>query len=266
MAGKTDIQKGDKVVVQCPKYSFESHKARVIGEPVQTDTGRWFAPIRYNCMGINHANASCHGMLKVNKGFQMKLSRAAITTGIVLLFVLLIGGWFVGNYNSLVTAKNAVDNSKSKIDTQLTRRYEIIDNIVASVKGSQAQESDVFGKIAEARKIGGASGASTETQAQANSTIDTQIALLPRLQEAYPELRSNDQVSKLIAELQGSANSVRESRDFYNDTVTNYNNNITKFPKSIFAGIFGYDKAKLFEASAEQRTNPTVNFDKKETN
>ena len=187
----------------------------------------------------------------------MKLTKPAIVTGIILVVVLIVAGWLASNYNSLVVANNAVSNSKAKIDTQLERRYELIDNIVASVDGSQAQESDVFGKIADARKIG-SSSSSASTQAAANDTIDTQIALLPRLQEQYPELKSNDQVTRLITELQGTANSVRESRDFYNDTVTNYNNNIAGFPKNIFANIFGFKKAELFKSSVEAQKNPQV--------
>ena len=191
---------------------------------------------------------------------QKKNMKPAIVTAIVLGVLFFLGVWVIGNYNSLVGAKNEVSNSRAKIDTQLERRYELVDNIVESVKGSQAQESDVFGKIAAARKIGGDSGASTEQKAEANQTIDTQIALLPRLQEAYPELRSNDQVSKLIGELQGTANTIASTRNDYNDTVTNYNNNITRFPKSVFAGVFNYDKEELFKASNEAKVNPKVDL------
>lgn len=276
---KPTLVRGDVVqMLHCPKYpSLETHKATLTGEPYLA-FGVWRAPIKYRCNGAETAIYDCnklafirHAVVKPSfwqdlynkvKGKYMKLSKAAIVTLVVLGFVTLLGLWSVGNYNSLVSAKNGVDNSKAKIDTQLTRRYELVDNIVQSVQGSQAQESDVFGKIAEARKIGGNANASTEQQAEANNTIDTQIALLPRLQEAYPELRSNDQVSKLIAELQGTANGIREARDNYNTTVTNYNTNITRFPKNIFANTFGFDKAKLFEASAAEKVNPKVELDR----
>lgn len=191
------------------------------------------------------------------------MTKQAKTT-LIVLAVLAVGGlWLAGNYNSLVTARNAVKNDYAKIDTQLERRYELVDNIVESVKGSQAQESDVFGKIAEARKVGG-SASTPEAEAQANQAIDTQIALLPRLQEAYPELRSNDQVTRLITELQGTANGIQAARDNYNNTVTNYNNNITQFPKSIFAGIFNFEEAELFKASAEGKVNPKVDLRREE--
>lgn len=189
----------------------------------------------------------------------MKLAKPAIVTGIIIAVIAVVGLWLAGNYNSLVKASNAVDNSKAKIDTQLERRYELVDNIVASVEGSQAQESDVFGKIAEARKVGG-NATSAGEEANANAQLDQQIALLPRLQEAYPELRSNEQVTRLITELQGTAGQVATSRDVYNDTVTNYNNNITSFPKNIFANLFNFDKRELFKASSEARTNPKVDI------
>lgn len=189
----------------------------------------------------------------------MKLSRPAVVTAIILGILVISGLWFAGNYNSLVVANNSVDNSKAKIDTQLERRYELIDNIVASVKGSQAQESDVFGKIADARKVG-SSATSEGAEANANATIDQQIALLPRLQEQYPDLKSNDQVTRLIQELQGTAGQVATARDTYNDTATNYNNNIASFPKSIFATIFNFHKRELFKASSAAQVNPKVDF------
>ena len=191
----------------------------------------------------------------------MSLSKPAIVTGIIVGFLVIVGLWLAGNYNSLVTASNAVDNSKAKIDTQLERRYELIDNIVSSVEGSQAQENEVFGKIAAARKVG-SSATSESGKADANATIDQQIALLPRLQEQYPDLKSNDQVTRLIQELQGTAGQVATARDKYNDTVTNYNNNITRFPKSIFANVFGFGKKELFKASVEAQKNPQVKIER----
>jgi LemA protein len=264
MTGRpNNIHSGDRVMLEnCPSYPrTETHSARIIGEP-QLVKGVWVVPVRYNCFGTKSAVVRCDGLVKL-RSRNVKLSKPAIITGIALAVVAVLGLWLAGNYNSLVGARNSVNNSRAKIDTQLTRRYELIDNIVSSVKGSQAQESEVFGKIAEARKIGGNSSDPTQ-QAQANVQIDQQIALLPRLQEAYPELRSNDQVSKLIAELQGTANSVREARDNYNNTATNYNTNVSSFPKNIFAGMFDFDQAKLFEASAQEKVNPKVDFSKDE--
>lgn len=280
--GKPDFRKGDYVGftdnVTWSEGGRVDTNAYIVAEPFLVK-GKWhvafnFDPDRFKSYWASYAakndkNISAENVYlierKTNKLKEftrtMKLSKPAIVTAIVLGFVAIIGLWLAGNYNSLVVANNAVDNSKSKIDTQLERRYELIDNIVSSVEGSQAQESDVFGKIAEARKIG--SSANSETaKADANAAIDTQIALLPRLQEAYPELRSNDQVTRLITELQGSAGQVATARDTYNDTVTNYNNNITQFPKSVFANVFNFDKKELFKASKAAETNPQVKIER----
>lgn len=253
------MQKGDKVVLDlCPRFrsACGSHKAKVLG-----DEKNGIVPVSFYCtMERRYANYPVKNMNKLRSS-RVKLSKPAIVTGIVIGALVIIGLWLAGNYNSLVVANNAVDNSKAKIDTQLERRYELIDNIVSSVEGSQAQESEVFGKIAEARKVG-SSSTSESAEADANATIDQQIQLLPRLQEAYPELRSNDQVTRLIQELQGTAGQVATARDTYNDTVTNYNNNITQFPKSVFANVFGFDKKELFKASVEAGTNPQVKIER----
>lgn len=268
---KPKLKKGDIVQLEkCPKYPLsETHTAKLTGDPFLSDYS-WKVPIKFSCYGSQTAIYNCkdvallgHSRVEIlldkARSKYMKLSKPAIVTAIVLAFIAILGLWLAGNYNDLVVSNNAVNNSRSKIDTELTRRYDLIDNIVASVQGSQAQESDVFGKIAEARKVGGNSS-DPSVQAEANNTIDTQIALLPRLQENYPELRSNDQVTRLIQELQGTNNTIRDKRNNYNDTVTNYNNNITAFPKNIFANLFNFKQAKLFEATQQERNNPKVDL------
>lgn len=191
----------------------------------------------------------------------MRLSRPAIVTGIVLGVILIFGFWFAGNYNDLVRSRNQVNNSHARIDTAVQRRYELVDNLIASVKGSQGQEQEVFGAIANARKQASSSG-STSGQAAGNAQLDTQIALLPRLQEQYPDLKSNDQVSKLIADLESISVEVRDARNAYNDTATNYDNNISSFPKNLFAGLYGFQAAPLYRADAAAQANPKVDFGK----
>lgn len=189
----------------------------------------------------------------------MNLSKPAIVTGIILGFFLIVGLWFMGNYNSLVTAHNAVDNSWAKVETQYQKRLDLIDNVLQSVKGAQKQEIAVFGKIADARTQYN-NAKTTDEKAEAASNLETNVAIIPKLQEQYPELKSNEQVTALINELRSTETAIAEKRDLYNDTVTNYNNNITRFPKSIFAGMFGYEKAKLFKADAGAATAPKVSF------
>lgn len=189
----------------------------------------------------------------------MKLSKPAIVTAIILGIVAFFGLWFAGNYNGLVSASTAVDNTWAKVESQYQRRLDLIDNVVSSVKGSQGQEQKVFGDIAKARTQYNQAKTSDE-KATAASSIETNVALIPRLQEAYPELKSNEQVSKLIGELSGTENGILDVRNRYNDAVTNYNTNIRRFPKNIFAGLFGFEKRNLFQADAGANKAPKVNF------
>ncbi len=259
MEKQPDLHRGDRVSMDyCPSYPMICrHNATVTSEPT-IKNGVWYVAVRYNCIGLQSANIPANHVIKL-RGPIMKLSKPAITTGIVLVVVLFTGLWLSGNYNDLNRSRNQLNNSRARIDTAVQKRYETVDNIVASVKGSQVQEQKVFGAIANARKQGSSSG-STEGQAAANAQIDTQIALLPRLQEAYPELNSNDQMSKLIKELQDISVEVRDARNNYNDTATNYNTNVTSFPKNIFAGLFHFQSAQLYKADAAAQKNPKVDF------
>lgn len=189
----------------------------------------------------------------------MNISKKSIAL-IVSLFALLIVSMSVANtYNAMVTGGNAVDNSWAKVETQEQRRYDLIDAMVQSVKGSQFQEQEVFSSIAQGRNAY-KSASTTDEKVEAASSIATNIALLPRLQEAYPELKSNDQVTALMNELKSTENNILSARDSYNDTATNYNNYLTRFPKNVYANLFDFDKRSLFEASEESRKAPDFNF------
>jgi len=187
----------------------------------------------------------------------MNLTKQAKTTAIVLAVTLTLGLWIAGNYNSLVTGKNSVDNSWSKVETQYQRRFDLIDNLVASVKGAQGQEKTVFEAIANARTAY-ASASNANSKASAASTLESNVALVPRLQEAYPDLKSNTQVQSLMTQLTSTENDIAGVRNTYNDTATNYNNNVARFPKNIFAGMFNFQKQTLFKADANASTAPKV--------
>lgn len=187
------------------------------------------------------------------------MSKSSIIVGGVLAFVAFIGMWFAGNYNSLVTAYAEVENAWAKVETQYQRRFDLVDNLVASVKAGQQQEIEVFGMIAESRRQVVSAGSVDEKVAAINQ-METSIALLPRLQEAYPELKSNQLVQSLMAELAGTENAIAEKRDGFNSTATNYNINITRFPKSLFAAVFDFEKAKLFESTSGAENAVKVNF------
>ena len=180
----------------------------------------------------------------------------AILLGIIFILVLLV----IGNYNSLVTAKTQVEKSWSQVETQYQRRLDLIDNLVESVKGAQTQEREVFIKVAEARSNYN-KATSTSDKAEAASQVETSvIALLPRLQEAYPELKSNQQVQGLMNELTKTEDTIVKARDHYNDTTTNYNLNIQRFPKNLFANMFGFEKQNLFKSEGGAEKAPKVKF------
>lgn len=187
-----------------------------------------------------------------------KKFKAPIITGAILLFLMVIGLWFAGNFNSLVGAREDVENSWAKVETQYQRRFDLIGNLVESVKGSQLQEQKVFKDIADARKQYQAG--SSDQQAQAASSIETSVALIPRLQEAYPELKSNQNVQNLMKELAGTENGIAAVRDRFNDTVTNYNKNVQSFPKNVFANIFGFKERSQFKAASGAESAPQVKF------
>lgn len=193
---------------------------------------------------------------------KMKIKPGAIIAGVVAFVVLVLVGWLVANFNSLVTMNEDVDNSWAKVETQYQRRLDLVGNLVESVKGSQLQEQEVFKAIANARsqyqnaqKNGDENG-----QAQAASNVETNLALVPRLQEAYPELKSNQNVQSLMGQLAGTEDQIAGARDKYNDTVTNYNKGIGQIPKVVFANWFGYKQRQQFKSSPSAATAPSVDF------
>lgn len=189
------------------------------------------------------------------------MSRLSIVIGSTLAIILFVGMWFAGNYNSLVTARNQVDNAWAGVETQYQRRFDLVDNIVQSVKGQQKQEIEVFGKIAESRRVMTSDDSSVDDKVGAANNLDaTMISLVPRLQEAYPELKTNELMNRLIGELTGTENTISTKRDEFNKVATNYNTNITRFPKNMFASTFGFTKVSLFKSENGSEKGAKVQF------
>lgn len=177
------------------------------------------------------------------------MSKIAISLAVFFGFILLAGLWLMGNYNSLVSSQTAVEKAWATVETQYQRRFDLVGNLVESVKGGQKQELAVFTAIADARKQYSNAGSINE-KAAAASVIETNIALIPRMQEAYPELKSNELVTTLMNDLRSTENQIATVRDGFNTTAANYNTNIRRFPKNIFASMFGFDKVTLFKATS----------------
>lgn len=257
-----DFNVGDKVLVRGIPYSSETHTAKIISEPEEDAGGNYLVGIKYWYMGsLEHDIVNVNRVLKT-KGLNIKMSKAQYWTLGVLAVVAILFFWVVGNFNSLVGMNEDVDNSWSKVETSYQRRYDLIGNLVESVKGSQLQEQTVFKSIADARKQYSDAGAKSDEngQAQAASKIETNVALIPRLQEAYPELKSNQNVQSLMGQLTGTEDGIATARNTYNDVVTNYNKGVQQFPKVVFASAFGYHERAQFKADSAATKAPTVNF------
>ena len=177
----------------------------------------------------------------------------------VFIAVLLLGAPLISSYNGLVTEESNVDVQWANVETKLQRRYDLIPNLVESVKGAMEQEQAVFGAIADARaRIGSAQ--TTEEQVTASNEMESALSRLLVIVENYPELKSNEQVTALMDELAGTENRISVERDRYNEAVQQYNNKVKRFPGSLMAGLFGFDEKSYFEAVSGAETAPSVDL------
>ena len=180
---------------------------------------------------------------------------------IVLIIIALLVIAFIGIYNSLVIVRNRVRNAWAQIDVQLKRRYDLIPNLVETVKGYAAHEREIFEKIAEARSLAVNARGAVQT-AQANEVLTNTLKTLFAVAEAYPDLKANQNFLALQEELSGTENKIAFSRQFYNDTVMEYNISIQTFPRSIVAGMFGFKEEQLYQVPAAEKEPPKVSFAK----
>jgi LemA protein len=191
----------------------------------------------------------------------MKISKAAIVSGAIAALLLCIIASFPITFNGFNSGKAEVDKAWSGVEVQEQRRYDLIGNILGSVKGAQKNEQK-FVEIAQARS--GAApkqdGDTSDKAAAATSNEATIVSIVPRLQEAYPELRSNEQVSKLISELQTTENGLSQARGAYNTVATSFNVKITNFPGSLYNGLFHFEKFNLYKANDKANEAPKVEF------
>lgn len=182
----------------------------------------------------------------------------------ILIVVGIVGVSMIGSYNGLVSKDETVKQANSKIEASLQRRADLIPNVVNSVKGYMSHEEEIFTKIADARsKIG---SGNKEVKKEGETELTSAISRLLVVQENYPELKADAQVSALISELEGTENRLFIARKDYNDTATEYNKSIRKFPTSMMAGMFGFQRAELIEADKDAKVAPKVdlsNNDKK---
>jgi LemA protein len=165
-----------------------------------------------------------------------------ILLGVVVVLLL----WAVLTYNRLVTLRNRVDNGWSQIDVQLRRRYDLIPNLIETVKGYAAHEREVFDRVTEARTQA-MGAASVRDQAQAENAITAGLGRLIAVAESYPELKANQNFLALQEELVGTESKIAYARQFYNDQVARLNTLIQKFPSNLIARVGHFEPRPFFD-------------------
>lgn len=181
---------------------------------------------------------------------------------IILALVLILAIVVISIYNKLVKSRQKVENSWSQIDVQLQRRFDLIPNLVETVKGYMSHESETFTKIADLR-TSWANASTVVEKAEIDMQLSSALKTIMAVSENYPDLKANQNFSELQEELTNTENKISYSRQFYNDSVTMYNTNLELFPSNIIAGMFNFKPKELFEAeSQEARKNVKVDFKK----
>jgi LemA protein len=183
-----------------------------------------------------------------------------LVTWVVVGVVVVVLLWVVLTYNGLVRLRNRVDAAWSQIDVQLRRRYDLIPNLVETVKGYAAHERETFERVTQARTAA-IEARGPAQQAQAENVLTGALKSLFAVAEAYPELRANENFLNLQEELTGTEGRIAYARQFYNDTVLRLNNRVESFPANILAGLFGFEKREFFETEeTASREVPKVQF------
>jgi len=177
----------------------------------------------------------------------------------LLVLAIIVGMSLMGSYNSLVTGREAVDTQWAQVESQYQRRFDLIPNLVESVKGVMEQEKEIFTALAEARTR--YSGAQTpEQKVEAANQVESALGRLLVITENYPQLKSSEVMQTFMAQLEGTENRISVERQRYNEQVQSYNLQVKRFPGSIIASMFGFSPRTMFEAAAGAENAPKVEF------
>src|SRR6478735_10808666 len=182
--------------------------------------------------------------------------KAIVFAVVVVLLVL----WGVSIYNGLIKLRNLVQEAWRQIDVELTRRHDLIGNLVETVKGYAAHERGTLEDVVKARSAAMAPGQSPAAQAESENVLSQALGRLLAIVEAYPDLKANENFLALQTELTATEDRIASARRYYNATVRDLNTKVETVPSNIVAGVFNIDRAEYFEAVGEQREAPRVDF------
>jgi len=179
---------------------------------------------------------------------------------IVLAVIVVLAIWLISAYNGLIRRRNQIENSWAQIDVQLKRRLDLIPNLVETVKGYAAHEKTTLEAVINARNVAMQAPPNPQAQAQADNQLTGALRSIFALGEAYPDLKANSNFLQLQEELTATEGRVAYARQFYNDSVLDYNNKLQQFPTVYYARALKFERREYFEADEAARTAPTVKF------
>ena len=178
---------------------------------------------------------------------------------VVLVILVVLVLWIISTYNNLVGAKNKVKDQWAQIDTVLKRRFDLIPNLVETVKGYTKHEKETLEDVVKARNTY-VSATTPEGKMEADGELTHAISKLFALSEAYPDLKANTNFMDLQNNLKDTEDKISYARQFYNDAVLKYKNKLEVFPSNLVASMFGFKPEPFFEATETQRENVKVSF------
>lgn len=179
----------------------------------------------------------------------------ALITWIILIVIAVVILWLIATYNGLVTLKNRTKEAWSDIDVQLKRRYDLIPNLVETVKGYAAHEKEIFEKVTQARAAA-LSATGMKDKAAAENVLSGTLKSLFAVAENYPDLKASQNFLELQRELTDTEDKIQAARRFYNTNVRDLNIKIESFPTNIMANAFGFKQMELFETANEAERQP----------
>ncbi|HAV11222.1 MAG TPA: hypothetical protein DCX32_01630 [Candidatus Moranbacteria bacterium] len=183
-----------------------------------------------------------------------------MSTGLILIIALaLVIVWLIGVYNGLIRLRNRVDEAWSDIDVQLKRRYDLIPNLISTVKGYATHEKELLEKVTEARAKAINAGSVAEHE-QAENMLTGALKSVFAVAENYPDLKANQNFLELQKELSDTENKIQASRRFYNGNVRDFNTKIEVFPNNLIASKLNFAKREFFEADEVEKENVKVEF------